>query len=79
MACVARFASIRIATVFGGLCAFALLCVISIRSNAASLADGVPLVDNSRPALVLIAQDALDQSAQQAHNLKDAEGEWARR
>ncbi|WP_211611806.1 hypothetical protein [Paraburkholderia haematera] len=80
MACTARLASIRFATVFGGLCAFALLCVISIRSNAAPLADSVSLVDNSRPAPAMIAHDAREQQPmRQACNLQDAEGESARR
>lgn len=66
----AGLTSIRFAAVLGALCAFALLCMFSLRANAALLADGAPRVlhaSNSRPAVVLAARDAVAQLGQPAH------------
>lgn len=66
----AGLTSIRFAAVLGGLCAFALLCMFSLRANAALLADGAPRMlyhNNSRPAVVLAARDAVAQLGQPAH------------
>lgn len=54
--------SIRFATVLGCLFAFALLCTLSIRANAA------PLVDDSRPAVALAARDTVGQFPQPARD-----------
>ncbi|NPT53305.1 hypothetical protein [Paraburkholderia elongata] len=67
----AGLTSVRFATVLGGLCAFALLCMFSLQANAALLAVGTPRVlhaDNSRPAVALAARDAVAQLGQPAHD-----------
>ncbi|MEZ0600635.1 sensor histidine kinase [Paraburkholderia sp. IW21] len=68
----AGLTSIRFATVLGCLFAFALLCMLSIRANAAPLVDGTPRalrVDDSRAAAVLAARDAVGQLGQSARDL----------
>lgn len=68
--------SIRFATALGCFFAFALLCVLSIRANAAPLIDGTPRalqVGDSRPAVALAARDAVGQLAQPAGDLDSRE------
>jgi signal transduction histidine kinase len=72
----AGLTSIRFATVLGCLFAFALLCMLSIRANAAPLVDGAPRalhVDDSRAAAVLAARDAVGQLGQAARGLHSRE------
>lgn len=72
----AGLTSIRFATVLGCLFAFALLCLLSIRANAAPLVDSTPhalRVDDSRPAAVLAARDAVGQLRQSASDLHSRE------
>ncbi|MFM0730199.1 hypothetical protein PQQ52_06830 [Paraburkholderia sediminicola] len=72
----AGLTSIRFATVLGGLCAFALLCMLSLRANAAPLVDGAPLalhIDDSRPAAALAARDAVGQLGQPSRDLHSSD------
>src|SRR6266702_7124325 len=65
----AGLTSIRFATVLGCLFAFALLCMLSIRANAAPLVDSMPRalqVDDSRLAVALPARDPVGQLGQPA-------------
>ena len=67
----AGLTSIRFAAVLGGLCAFALLCMFSLRANATLVAHGAPRglhASNLRPAVVLAARDAVAQLGQPAHS-----------
>ncbi|MFM0236156.1 sensor histidine kinase [Paraburkholderia sediminicola] len=68
----AGLASIRFATVLGCLFAFALLCALSMRANAAPSVDSTPralqMVD-SRAAAALAARDPVGQLAQSARDL----------
>ncbi|MGF6898766.1 sensor histidine kinase [Paraburkholderia sp. GAS348] len=52
----ARTASIRYATVLGSLFAFTLLCIVSVRANAAPLAEASSLAGNPRPVAALAAR-----------------------
>ena len=57
----AELTSIRFATAVGCFCVFALLCMLSIRANAAPLTDGRPYamqIDDRRPAVALGAHNA---------------------
>ncbi|MFM0203920.1 Hpt domain-containing protein [Paraburkholderia fungorum] len=59
----------------GCLFAFALLCVLPIRANAAPLSESMPHaphVDESRPAAARAARDAVGQPAQPARDLHSA-------
>jgi signal transduction histidine kinase len=75
----AGLTSIRFATVLGCLFAFALLCMLSIRANAAPLVDGAPHalhVDESRAVTMPAARDAveqLEQSARDLHSRKETD------
>ena len=67
----AGLTSIRFAAVLGSFCAFALLCMFSLRANATLVADGASRglhASNSRPAVVLAARDAVAQLGQPAHS-----------
>ncbi len=72
----AGLASIRFATALGCLCAFVLLCTLSIRANAAPLIEGMPRatlhVDDSRLATALSARDAMGQTAHPATNVRSS-------
>ncbi|HEX3634373.1 MAG TPA: HAMP domain-containing sensor histidine kinase [Paraburkholderia sp.] len=60
----------------GCLFAFALLCLLSIRANAAPLVDSTPhalRVDDARPAAVLAARDAVGQLRQSASDFHSRE------
>ncbi|SOE99130.1 Signal transduction histidine kinase [Burkholderia sp. OK233] len=70
----AGLTSIRFATVLGCLFAFALLCVLSVRANAAPLVDGALQVDSSRPAAVAAAHDAVWRLEQPAREPDSREG-----
>ncbi len=67
----AGLTSVRFATVLGGLCAFALLCMFSLQANAAPLPGGTTHMlraDNWRPAAVLAARNVMAQLGQLAHD-----------
>jgi signal transduction histidine kinase len=71
--CSAGLTSIRFATVLGCFFAFALLCILSIRANAAPLVDSTPRAlhrDDARPVAVLAARDAVGQLKQSARDLQ---------
>lgn len=77
----AGLTSIRFATLLGGLCAFALLCMLSLRANAAPLIDGASLalhVNDSRPAAALAARDAVGQLGQPSRDLLSSDEPVAR-
>lgn len=68
----AGLTSIRFATVLGCLFAFALLCMLSIRANAAPLVDSTPRAlhaEESHAAPVPAARDAAGQLGRSVHNL----------
>ncbi|MFL9866756.1 HAMP domain-containing sensor histidine kinase [Paraburkholderia fungorum] len=67
----AGLTSIRFATVLGCLCAFVLLCMLSLRANAAPLVDGTPRtlhVDDSRLAAAPAARDVVGQAGHPARD-----------
>jgi signal transduction histidine kinase len=73
----AGLTSIRFATLLGCLFAFALLCMLSIRANAAPLVDSTPRAlhaEESHAAPVPAARDAVGQLGQSAHDLHSREG-----
>jgi signal transduction histidine kinase/HPt (histidine-containing phosphotransfer) domain-containing protein len=58
--CSGRAASIRYATVFGSILAFALLCILSVRANAAPVVDGgtrTQVVSDLRPVAPVAARE----------------------
>lgn len=72
----AGLTSIRFATVLGYLFAFALLCMLSIRANAAPLVDGAPHtlhVDESRAVAMPATRDAVEQLEQSTRDLHSRE------